>query len=489
MPTQQRRGLRPSTTPVRGSVATSELSAYQNQSIDRPATASSSIPGDDEPITCCVCLEQTDVFTACKHPLCCECKGKLIADACPLCRRPLQQQSWGDVPTAMDSEPEAARSNSMTSSSFRTTAFATFATQAFASAPLMGSDRGSEDLRLEGSAAASSADGTRRRSTIQLQHRQRQQQRTPRGGPSSRLLLRCEMGRFQRLLDALVCAEELQAFLPAELRRRVLPVPYRTQRESLSESVAELIRSTQFSEVVAVARRLHNVMNRRALLPELVLPAIRDKLRSAAREGPAIREFAWSDVNALVAGLNRFRELEMFHPFVEALARLVAQHTVAAVRLTVMTRPAEFCTNHSLLDSWPAAHAAFQEARDDMRSLVKQGLLEAATRFSTARASAPSSPRSSSLNRIIEVMTVASYCGLLDHDAAVVVCDALAPGFVRDGVKTVGTLKWTHKESGPVVARQLATHMTKQPEFVCYNIEGRMLFFDHRSPYLTPQTA
>lgn len=293
------------------------------------------------------------------------------------------------------------------------------------------------------------------------------------------------MGRFRSLREVLLCAEELHAFVPAGLLARGMPVPHWTQRESLSKSVAELLVNTQFAELVAAAFRLHDLLNNRTLIPELVLPAVRNKVRSAALMGPTIREFAWSDVTALISGLNTLREFEMFHPFVETVARPVGRHVVEAIKLTIMTSPAVCLSNRSILDSWPTALAAFQEAGNDIRSVIYLRLLEAAKRFSTAKASASSSPATSSLNQLVpltEVMMVASHCGFLDHSAAVVVCDALVPGFVRDGVKTVGTLSWMHKDSGPVVARQLATQLKKQPECVCYNLEGRMFFFDHNSP-------
>lgn len=87
----------------------------------------------------------------------------------------------------------------------------------------------------------------------------------------------------------------------------------------------------------------------------------------------------------------------------------------------------------------------------------------------------------------VEVMRAVAMWGLVDRTGMREICDLLAPGLGREGVRTESTMSWTPDKRAFVVARQLAREVFDKPAETQYRPVSKVLFFDCPASMMVPE--
>lgn len=284
-----------------------------------------------------------------------------------------------------------------------------------------------------------------------------------------RVLQRQCGGRSTCILEGLLdCAETLDA-VPEEAAGREAFAPAQAQ---LSRVLAQQLEETPLVDVLPLAPRLSTLLLSGALATATVLPSVLVVALAAADRVPDASGTGWRDVEVAVRDLAKLFEARAFGILEAEVAPHVARQIFGLVRSSGLPQlPAALRWTSTVLGAWPEAHRELTLA---LRAWVPGRLQQAATRWGQGSDPSPRSPGGRAALRTewwLEALTAAARCGLLERSRLVQLCDELAPGLARAGVRTQSS------SDELVVARQLAAELAEQPGGVRYAPESRCIYF------------
>mmetsp|Transcript_133580 Transcript_133580/g.337335 ORF Transcript_133580/g.337335 Transcript_133580/m.337335 type:complete len:547 (+) Transcript_133580:107-1747(+) len=456
----------------------------------RPATGcrrSKRKLGEHAKQECCVCLSATTTCTPCGHPLCTDCWDMLPSLLCPLCRRGLPKSS-GAIPAWFSGAAGSAMRPSASGSALSTTMPRPESIAARRSKTATDLAFAASELQLD---LLPSCLAKKVKRTLQREAKDK-------SAHGLEAILECA--------DAVVRdAVDLEDVSATDVVRAVVSI--------LSKLTALRLSKLRLFEVAGLAPVLAAMLERSALVVSEILPVIDVLMQREARQILQIDCMQWEAFADLVQQMQVFRELPVFADVSEEMTSGLAQQVVELVRRAGMEQlPVALCTTREILKPWPAVA---QEATAALRHLVPIRLLRLAQRWASEGMAGPdalpSSPsgRSSTLSSEplsplpprastatisavsvawwVDVLRTSGVGGLLDRAGLQEICDVLAPGLAREGVRTDSTESWSAESRQFVVARQLARELFERPEETQYNPAMRRILF--RCPVLAEAPA
>jgi len=390
---------------------------------------------------CVVCFLPTGACTPCGHVLCTACWDALPKPLCPICRRELPK-STGAVPGRLAWASLRAGHTLQRRPLQRPPSHASGSLQA----QLTTHDA------LEQLADAAEA--------AQLPHKFVKKVR--------RLQRQCRSRGVGVLEGALECAEALGAAPDDASCRRAFGIA----RTQLSRVLAHQLEETLLADVLPLAQRLSDLLSSGALAEAPVLPSVLAVALAAADSVPSASSMGWREVEGTQRDLRRLLDSDAFGVLETEVAPCAAKHVLEVVRGSGLPQlPAALRRACAVLGSWPEARRELTLA---LRTWVPGKLQPLAARWGQGGDASPTSPARRAALRAewwLEVLTVAACCGLLERPRLVQLCDELAPGLARAGIRTESSSDML------VVARQLAAELAEQPGGVRYAPDTQRIYF------------
>jgi len=409
-----------------------------------------------------VCFLPWGACTPCGHVLCTACWDELPKPLCPICRRELPKSS-GAVPgrlawvrgaeggSGVRTQPLSAAASS-TSLGFGSHTQRLLQRSPTHTSGSLHSQPTTQDLLEQ---LADDADAA------PLPHKFAKKVR--------RLQRLCSKGGSAGVLEgALDCAETLGATPEDASCRKALG----TARVLLSKVVAQQLEEMPLADVLPLAQRLSDLLLGGALAEAPVLPAVLAVALAAADGAPGASSAGWREVEGALRDLRRLLGVGAFGALEAEVAPRVAKQVFEVVRGSGLPQlPAALWRACTVLSSWPEAH---RELALVLRMWVPGKLQPLAARWGQGGNANPRPSGGHVALRAewwLEALTTATCCGLLERSRLVQLCDELAPGLARAGVRTESSSDML------VVARQLAAELAEQPGGVRYAPDSQRIYF------------
>lgn len=264
------------------------------------------------------------------------------------------------------------------------------------------------------------------------------------------------------------CASALEGATDAEARvdAEVRVDAVRFARRTLSDCIAYLIGKLQIQELVCIAPTFHGLSDTQAVDMAVLQKAAGVALSRGMSE---ISEMctSWRELENLFWDLSELHKHCQLENAADDLSARFATMVFDFVRRTPSQQmPEALQQGLKLLDGWERASC---EATVLFRSWLPGWLQQQANR--TAH-----DLESFDARWWIGLLRTVGLHGLLERTRFVEVCDSLASGFAREGVRTKTTSSWSVDSLGVVVVRQFAAALAENPGGIRY--EGFQLFFD-----------
>lgn len=251
----------------------------------------------------------------------------------------------------------------------------------------------------------------------------------------------------------------------------------------ISQLVALRIGRMRLVEVANLAPRLADMLGKSALLEADVLPEVGAVMQREIEQILQVdSEVAFTQ---MLEHFQVFRDRSAFQQLEDSMRSSLSQKVVEMVQQARLEQLPEALTrSRELLQPWPEA---CQEVTAALRCTIPERLLRIATRWAEEGGGGrgPSLP----VSWWVEVLSAAVEGGLLDRAGTREVCDLLAPGLAREGVRTEATASWSVESRQFVVARQLGRELFDRPREVQYRPKTQLLLFHCTAGLLPSEPA